>query len=152
MSAKNEIIIKRYPNRKLYDTAASRYVTLEDIAQMVKRGDEVKILDNKTKKDLTALTLAQILYEQEKQNRSILPLSSLKSILRSGGEQIGNLADMVTGAAGGLGKGLEDIQARLDTRIEKLKEGVASAREMKKLLSDLEKRLDTVEKRVKKLE
>lgn len=147
-----EIIIKRYPNRKLYDTAASRYVTLEDIAQMVKRGEEVKILDNKTKKDLTALTLAQILYEQEKQDRSILPLSSLKTILRSSGEQIGNIAGMVTGAAGGLGKGIEDLQSRIDARIEWLKESVAAARELRKEIAELEKRLEHVDERIRELE
>lgn len=146
-----EIIIKRYPNRKLYDTVASRYVTLEDIAQMVKRGDEVRILDNKTKKDLTALTLAQILYEQEKNDRSILPLASLKQILRRGGEQIGDLAGKVTGAAGDLGKGFEDLQGRIDSRIEWLKEGVTAARELRKALGDLESRLDALEKRVGKL-
>ena len=147
-----EIVIKRYPNRKLYDTNASRYVTLEDIAQMIKKGDEVRVLDNKTKKDLTALTLAQILYEQEKRDRSILPLSTLKQILRSSGEQIGNLADIVTGAAGGLGKGIEDIQSRVDNRIEWFKEGVTNARKLRKELAELEGRLKAIEERVHRLD
>ena len=54
-------IIKRYANRKLYDTQHSRYVTLEQIAEMIRNGDEVKIVDNKTKEDLTSVTLAQII-------------------------------------------------------------------------------------------
>ena len=53
-------VIKRYTNRKLYDTVESRYVTLEEIAEMVKTGTDVKIVDNRTKEDLTSVTLAQI--------------------------------------------------------------------------------------------
>ena len=56
-------VIKRYTNRKLYDTVESRYVTLDEIAQMIKAGAEVKIIDNRTKEDLTSVTLAQIIFE-----------------------------------------------------------------------------------------
>ncbi len=56
-------IIKRYTNRKLYDTVESRYVTLDEIAAMVKAGAEVKIIDNRSKEDLTTVTLAQIIFE-----------------------------------------------------------------------------------------
>jgi polyhydroxyalkanoate synthesis repressor PhaR len=59
-------VIKRYANRKLYDTRASRYVTLQEIAQFVRDGDEVQIIDNKSKEDLTNVTLAQIIYEEQK--------------------------------------------------------------------------------------
>ena len=59
-------IIKRYTNRKLYDTVESRYVTLDEIAEMIKQGAEVKIVDNRTKEDLTSVTLAQIVFEEEK--------------------------------------------------------------------------------------
>jgi polyhydroxyalkanoate synthesis regulator protein len=55
-------IIKRYSNRKLYDTKDSRYVTLLQIAEMVRSGEEVQIIDNNTKDDLTEVTLAQIIY------------------------------------------------------------------------------------------
>jgi len=81
-------IIKRYQNRKLYDTLASTYVTLDDIADMIKAGEDVKVLDNKTKKDLTSLTLTQIIFEEEKKQKSILPLSTLRRIIQSGGESI----------------------------------------------------------------
>ena len=57
-------VIKRYTNRKLYDTVESRYVTLEEIAGMIKAGAEVKIVDNRTKEDLTSVTLAQIIFEE----------------------------------------------------------------------------------------
>ena len=146
-----EVVIKRYPNRKLYNTETSTYVTLEDIAQLVSAGEEVRILDNKTKKDLTAMTLAQILYEQEKQNKPLLPLSSLKEILRSGGEQIGQIAGIVTGAPERLGKGIEDIQSRFENRIKGLKDGLKEAADLRKEIVTLEKRIETLEKRVRDL-
>lgn len=59
-------VIKRYANRKLYDTHASRYVTLHQLADLVREGEEIQIVDNTTKEDLTNVTLAQILYEQQK--------------------------------------------------------------------------------------
>ena len=57
--------IKRYANRKLYDTRESRYVTLEHIAAMVRAGDDVRVVDNTTQADLTTATLAQIIFEEE---------------------------------------------------------------------------------------
>ena len=79
-------IIKRYANRKLYDTEHSRYVTLDQISEMIRNGDDVKIVDNKTKEDLTAVTLAQIIFEEEKKQRSFLPLGAMRNIIQSGGE------------------------------------------------------------------
>ena len=79
-------IIKRYANRKLYDTQHSRYVTLEQISEMIRNGDDVKIVDNKTKEDLTTVTLAQIIFEEEKKQRSFLPLAAMRNIIQSGGE------------------------------------------------------------------
>ena len=58
-------LIKRYANRKLYDTRESRYVTLQEIAEMVREAQDVKIIDNKSKEDLTRVTLAQIIYEED---------------------------------------------------------------------------------------
>ncbi len=80
-------VIKRYTNRKLYDTVESRYVTLDEIAEMVKAGVEVKIVDNRTKEDLTSVTLAQIVFEEEKKT-SRMPLSVLREIIRRPQEQI----------------------------------------------------------------
>src|SRR5215212_10558032 len=79
-------IIKRYANRKLYDTQHSRYVTLDQISEMIRAGDDVKIVDNKTKEDLTTVTLAQIIFEEEKKQRSFLPLAAMRNIIQSGGE------------------------------------------------------------------
>jgi polyhydroxyalkanoate synthesis repressor PhaR len=80
-------IIKRYTNRKLYDTVESRYVTLDEIAEMVKQGVEVKIIDNRSKEDLTSVTLAQIVFEEEKKKNQ-MPLSVLREIIRQPGERL----------------------------------------------------------------
>lgn len=77
-------IVKKYQNRKLYDTKDSCYITLDDIAKMVKRGEEVKVIDNKTKNDVTSVILTQILVEQEKSTKSILPLTMLRDIIQHG--------------------------------------------------------------------
>lgn len=81
-------VIKRYQNRKLYDTNESCYVTLEDISEMIKQGEDLQVIDNTTKEDLTSVTLAQIIFEEEKKQKNVLPLSAFKSIIRSGGEAI----------------------------------------------------------------
>ncbi|MDF1563700.1 MAG: polyhydroxyalkanoate synthesis regulator DNA-binding domain-containing protein [Deltaproteobacteria bacterium] len=80
-------IIKRYTNRKLYDTVESRYVTLEEIAEMIRAGGDVRIIDNRTKEDLTSVTLAQIIFEQEKK-KARMPLDMLKGMVRSGGDTL----------------------------------------------------------------
>jgi len=85
-------VIKRYANRKLYDTQRSRYVTLEQIADMIRSGDDVKIVDNNSKADLTSVTLAQIIFEEEKNKKSFLPLGALRNIIQSGGESLTELA------------------------------------------------------------
>jgi polyhydroxyalkanoate synthesis repressor PhaR len=80
-------VIKRYTNRKLYDTVESRYVTLDEIAAMIKDGVEVQIVDNRTKEDLTSVTLAQIIFEEEKK-RNRMPLTVLREIIRHPGESL----------------------------------------------------------------
>lgn len=86
-SGREPKVIKRYTNRKLYDTVESRYVTLDEIAEMVKQGVEVKIIDNRTKEDLTSVTLAQIVFEEEKKKNQ-MPLSVLREIIRQPGERL----------------------------------------------------------------
>lgn len=82
-------VIKRYANRKLYDTRASRYVTLHQIAEYVKTGEEVQIIDNTTKEDLTRVTLAQILYERERQREPEERKDrSLREMIREGRERL----------------------------------------------------------------
>src|SRR5438477_8803921 len=75
--------VKRYANRKLYDTGHSRYVTLDHIAAMVRAGDDVKVVDNTTRADLTTATLAQIIFEEEKKAPR-LSVAGLRKIIQGG--------------------------------------------------------------------
>jgi len=86
-------VIKRYANRKLYDTRDSRYVTLLQIAEYVRQGEDVSIIDNTTKEDLTNITLAQIVYEEERKSgeeaRKASPtISTLRGLIQQSGERI----------------------------------------------------------------
>ena len=84
-------IVKRYANRKLYDTERSCYVTLDDISTMIKSGEEVQVIDNKTGDDLTSVTLAQIIFETEKKAH-FMPLNLLRGLIQQSGENIGGFA------------------------------------------------------------
>lgn len=105
-------LIKRYANRKLYDTQHSRYVTLDQIAEMIRNGDDIKIIDNKSKEDLTSVTLAQIIFEEEKKQKSFLPLQAMRNIIQTGGESIHHLVTSaqkrVTGILPGKREGEEE--------------------------------------------
>lgn len=81
-------VIKKYQNRKLYDTQDSCYVTLDGIAKMIREGEEIVVIDNNSKEDVTALILTQVLYEQEKTNQSVLPVTILKNIIKSGSNNL----------------------------------------------------------------
>ena len=85
-------VIKRYANRKLYDTQSSQYVTLDQIAQMIRAGEEVRVLDNNSKDDLTSVTLAQIIFEEEKRQKSFIPLGAMRHLIQSGGASLQELA------------------------------------------------------------
>jgi polyhydroxyalkanoate synthesis repressor PhaR len=81
-------IIKRYQNRKLYDTQQSCYVTLDDIAKMIRGNEEVMVIDNKSKNDITAATLTQIIFESEKKASQYAPLFTLREIIQNGNGSI----------------------------------------------------------------
>ena len=107
-------VIKRYTNRKLYDTVESRYVTLDEIAQMIKGGAEVKIIDNRSKEDLTSVTLAQIIFEEEKK-RSQMPLGVLREIIRHGGEAVAGFYQAKTGnIVGKVAQSISEVKSRTD--------------------------------------
>lgn len=75
-------IIKRYQNRKLYDTFQSCYVTLEEIAQIVREGNDIQVIDNKTKDDITYMTQIQLLFDQERKSVSAGDTELLKEVIR----------------------------------------------------------------------
>ena len=75
------ILIKKYGNRRLYDTAGSRYVNLDDLAELVRAGKEVRVVDAKTGHDLTRVTLTQIITEDAKGKPTGLPLELLRQLI-----------------------------------------------------------------------
>jgi polyhydroxyalkanoate synthesis repressor PhaR len=87
-STRSERVIKRYSNRKLYDTMDSRYVTLQQIGEMVRRGEHVRIIDNKTKEDKTEVTLALILSEDVRSKPKSVPLGTLRTLIQERGEKL----------------------------------------------------------------
>jgi polyhydroxyalkanoate synthesis repressor PhaR len=82
------VTIKKYANRRLYNTATSIYVTLEDLCEMVKKGDDFVVKDAKTGEDITRQILTQIIFEQELRGTQVLPLNFLRSVIRHYGEEV----------------------------------------------------------------
>ena len=100
------VLIKRYANRKLYNTDTSRYITLKGIAELIERGDEVRVIDNETGEDITSVALSQILVDSERTSRSV-PGSLLSDLIHRGGDALyGALRKGVDDAS----EGIEDIQ------------------------------------------
>ncbi len=89
--AKNDgqIVIKKYANRRLYNTGTSTYVTLDDLAEMVKRGEDFAVQDAKSGEDITHSVLTQIIFEQEsKTGNTLLPISFLRQLISYYGDQM----------------------------------------------------------------
>jgi polyhydroxyalkanoate synthesis repressor PhaR len=83
------VTIKKYANRRLYNTGTSSYVTLEDLAAMVKAGEDFVVYDAKTGEDITRSVLAQIIFEQEnKEGQNLLPINFLRQLIRFYGDSM----------------------------------------------------------------
>jgi polyhydroxyalkanoate synthesis repressor PhaR len=165
-------VIKRYSNRKLYDTQGSRYVTLLQIAEMVRAGEEVQIIDNNTKGDLTEVTLAQIIYEEQKANARSVPLQTLREIIVSRTEKV--LADLREGPIGRLipgGKGddkematkeqkqtlvdqakgkLEEVQHQVDERVRSILATFRPFQQLQQEVRRLGERIDELEQKLQR--
>lgn len=136
--------IKRYDNRKLYDTESSEYVSLSDIAVLVRRGETVEVVDNATGEDLTAQTLTQIILEEGKEGREVIPSDLLHQLLRRSGEMVdmgidqirSTMDDLVQSSVGRLKQLVQRPQA------QELDELRSQLRELEHQLSVL---LDTLE-------
>ena len=112
-------VIKRYPNRKLYDTEAKRYITLDGIAELIREGEEVQVVDHTSDEDLTAVTLTQIIFEQEKRNSGFLPKSVLTGLVRAGGDTLNVLRRNLNSPLELLKHVDEEIEKRLQTLVER---------------------------------
>jgi len=168
-------VIKRYSNRKLYDTKDSRYVTLLQIAEMVRGGEEVQIIDNNSKEDLTEITLAQIIYEEKKANSRAVPLQTLKDLIHQRTEKV--LSELREGPIGRLipkkasepepvpeaplpapvrpglveqARGtLEDWQQKIDERIRAMLPSSSPWQQLEAEVRRLNARIDDLEKKLK---
>ena len=134
-------IIKRYANRKLYDSVESRYVTLEHVGLMVKEGIEVQIIDNRSKEDITGPTLARLVMNEERVKNSSLPISTLRQLVQSGGELITKrVTQPVSNLRGEAEKTVSNLRGEAEKTVSNLKgearKNVANFRE------DVEKSLN----------
>lgn len=163
----NAKIIKRYQNRKLYDTQQSCYVTLEDIAKMIRNNEEVVVIDNKTKKDITSTTLTQIIFEAEKKAKNFISIDTLREIIQTGSGSISSyLEKMLPGhgttasAAAGNGHGEADLNRLLDTTTQTLADVTRKidARQAQNIgqvqerVADLQQKLSTIESKIRSYE
>ena len=105
MESNNVRIIKRYGNRKLYDTELSRYVTIEEVANHIRDGVSLKIIDNRTGEDITGGTLALIVLEAEKKSRNRTSSSILESVIK-----VGTLSDFIVRSKDSVKTGLEEAE------------------------------------------
>ncbi len=87
-AAKAPIVVKKYANRRLYNTATSSYVTLEDLAVMIKEGGDFVVYDAKTGEDITRSVLTQIIVEQEQKGQNLLPVSFLRQLISFYGDSM----------------------------------------------------------------
>ena len=82
------VIIKKYANRRLYNTSTSSYVTLDDLSRMVKQGNEFVVFDAKTSEDITRPVLTQIIVEEEQKGQNLLPISFLRQLISLYGDSM----------------------------------------------------------------
>lgn len=173
-------VIKRYSNRKLYDTERSCYITLEEIAEMVRNGEEVRIVDNRTGEDLTTVTLAQIVFEEERRDKRGLNIPTLRTLIQSPTELLQRLTrpmselreqtqsqvdrfknravaqqeEMVAPLREfieGLQRSVDEMQHRLDGRVRDALGSMTHASEMAAKIATLEDRVDHLEAEIRAL-
>jgi polyhydroxyalkanoate synthesis repressor PhaR len=133
-------VIKRYPNRKLYDTEAKQYITLNGIATLIRQGNEVQVVDHETGEDLTALTLTQVILEQEKKRSGFLPQTVLTGLIQAGGERLGTLRHALASPLELARHVDEEIERRLQTLISRGELASEEGRRLREKLTGQEDR------------
>jgi polyhydroxyalkanoate synthesis repressor PhaR len=127
-------LIKRYESRKLYDTEESRYVSLDEIANWVRQGQEVRVVDNATNNDVTSQTLTQIILDEGRKGTSFLPSELLHDLVRLGERAVNS--------------GMEQVQQGVDRIIDRL----GPVRKAREEMSSLRARLEQLEVSLAELE
>src|SRR4030042_1031729 len=103
------VLIKRYANRKLYNTETSRYITLKGIAELLEADAEVRVIDNESGEDITSVTLSQILVDTERSNRAV-PGNLLSELVQRGGDA---LYGALRRSMGDASEGIDDFQRNM---------------------------------------
>lgn len=139
------ITIKRYPNRKLYNTNSKKYITLDGIAGLIREGEEVEILDHSSGGDLTAVTLTQIIFEQEKKHSGFLPRSVLTGLVQAGGETMTSLRRNLASPLDLFHHVDQEIARRLQILVDRGEIEVKDSREMRRKLLNIDRETHNVE-------
>jgi len=127
------VLIKRYPNRKLYNTDAKRYITLDTIADLIRDGNDVEVRDHETGEDLTGVTLSQIIFEREKKDSGYLPSVLLTNLIRTGGGTLDYVKRSFTASF----NAVRALEAEVDQRLESLvRRGELAEDEARRLRED----------------
>lgn len=131
-------LIKRYESRKLYDTEESRYVSLDQIADWVRRGQEVRVMDNASAEDVTAQTLTQVILEEGRNGRSKISSELMHELVRFGEKAWSS--------------GVEHVQHGVDRVVQASIDRLAPVREARAEMSRLRNRLEELEESLSDLE
>jgi len=131
-------LIKRYGSRKLYDTAESRYVSLEEIGDWVREGQEIRVIDNDTSDDVTAQTLAQVILEESRRGGASAPPSEiLHELIRRGGDLVST--------------GVEQLQHGMGRLLEASVDKVGPIRRVREEAAVLRQKLEELEEAISRM-
>jgi len=136
-------VIKRYGSRKLYDTKESRYVSLEQISDWVKEGQEITVVDNTTSEDVTGQTLTQVISEIGRKKNAFLSSDLLHDLIRKGEHAVSSSVKQFQ-------KGVDVLMERSIGRLNPVKDIKEEMDVLKERLSELEASLDGIDKQRKK--
>ena len=138
------IIIKRYANRKLYNTRESQYITLSQIAQLIEAGEIVQILDKASGEDITEMTLAQVFVDDCRKRPGAPPIEGLKDVFRSTSEQVRKqLADPVSNIRQSFGESVNRLLKTGEERANETRDSFQNwISEQTQLLEDTQRRFE----------
>ena len=179
---RSSIVIKRYANRKLYDTRASRYITLAQIADLIEAGETVQILDKNSGEDITEMTLAQVFVDARRKRPGSPPIEGLKDVFRTTSAHVKRqLTDEVTNIRQTVGESvnrllktgeeranetrdlfqawiaeqtqvLEDTQRRFDERVKVISSYIEEARKAHEQIEALQRQVNQLATRLSRFE
>lgn len=131
-------LIKRYESRKLYDTEESRYVSLDELAEWIRVGQEVKVVDNASGSDVTGQTLTQIILDEGRRGTTTLPAELLHDLVRFGREAVST--------------GVEQVQSGVDRLVQSSLDRLGPVRRAREEMDRLRARLEQLESSLSELE